>query len=57
MSGVRPGDIQTDPARYPGNGRMQLRNNYPSDQFWGLDGGDQYASVLSETVAYWRSMR
>ncbi len=55
MSGVRPADVQTDPARYPANGRAQVRNNQPSDGFWGLDGGDHLASVFSETVEYWRS--
>jgi hypothetical protein len=56
MSGVRPADVQNDLAHYPANGRMQVRNNFPSDGFWGLDGGDQLAGVLQQTVDWWRAM-
>ena len=55
MSGVRPQEVQNDIQRYPSNGRMQVRNNFPADGFWGLDGGDRLASVLSETADYYRS--
>jgi hypothetical protein len=34
-----------------------VRNNYPADGFWGLDGGDHLASVFAETVEYWRTAR
>lgn len=54
MSGVRPADVQNDPVRYPSNARTQVRNNAPSDGFWGLDAGDNLASVISEAVEYWR---
>lgn len=57
LSGVRPGDVQNDPAAYPANGRLQTRNNFPGDGFWGLDGGDQYASIFAQTVDWWRSMQ
>lgn len=57
MSGVRPADIQNDITRYPANGRRQVRNNFPSDGFWGLDGGDQLAAALSEAVDYYRNAR
>ena len=56
MSGLRPGDIQTDPVHYPGNGRLQVRNNFPSDQFWGIDAGDQLGASLNEIIAAWDSM-
>jgi hypothetical protein len=55
MSGVRPADVQTDPVRYPSNGRTQVRNNQPADGFWGIDGGDHLGSVFAETVEYWRT--
>ena len=54
MSGVFPAAIQTDPVRYPANGRAQVRNTSPADGFWGLDGGDHLAAVFAETVEYWR---
>lgn len=54
MSGVRPADVQTDPARYPANGRTRVRNNQPADGFWGIDGGDHLGAVFAETVEYWR---
>lgn len=57
MSGVRPADVQNDITRYPANGRRQVRNNFPSDGFWGLDGGDNLASVLAEAVDYYRNAR
>ncbi len=57
MSGVRPEQVQNDVSRYPSNGRMQVRNNFPADGFWGLDGGDRLASVLSETADYYRNAR
>ena len=57
MTGVRPGEVQTDPARYPSNGRTQVRNNFPSDGFWGLDAGDRLASVISQTADYYRDAR
>jgi hypothetical protein len=56
MSGLRPADIQTDPVHYPGNGRVQVRDNFPSDQFWGIDAGDQLGATLNEIVANYLSM-
>ena len=55
MSGARPLDVQSDPINYPSNARLQVRNNSPSDGFWGLDAGDHVASVFAETVQYWLS--
>jgi hypothetical protein len=57
MSGVRPAEVQNDPVHYPANGRRQVRNTSPSDGFWGLDGGDNLASVFAETVDFWRNAR
>jgi hypothetical protein len=53
MSGVRPAEISTDEARFPDHGRLQIRNNYPADQFWGLDAGDDLAAELATVVEYW----
>jgi hypothetical protein len=53
MTGVRPGDVATQPDHYPENGRTQLRNNYPADGYWGLDAGDELALLLQEVVDYW----
>jgi hypothetical protein len=55
MSGVRPADVQNDPVHYPSNARTQVRNNAPSDGFWGLDGGDNLATVFAEAIANWRT--
>ncbi len=57
MTGLRGGESANDARRFPGNGRLQVRDNYPSDQFWGLDAGDDLATVFTETVGWWRSRR
>ena len=57
MTGLRGGESANDARRFPGNGRLQVRDNYPSDQFWGLDAGDDVATVFAETVSWWRSTR
>jgi hypothetical protein len=57
MTGLRGGESANDARRFPGNGRLQVRDNYPSDQFWGLDAGDDVATVFTETVSWWRSTR
>jgi hypothetical protein len=54
MSGVSPGEVATDPARFPANGRLSARNNYPSDGTWELDAGDGLASRIQEIVDYWQ---
>src|SRR5699024_7817 len=36
MSGARPAEIATDESRFPESGRLQMRNNFPADHFWGL---------------------
>ncbi len=53
MSGPRPGEIVMDEARFPAGGRLFVRNNFPADQFWGLDAGDDLAVMISSTVDYW----
>lgn len=55
MSGVLPGETVMDEDRYPLAGRAFVRNNFPADQFWGLDAGDDLANVVADTVAYWDS--
>ena len=42
-----------DEAHFPLTGRTFIRNNFPGDQFWGLDAGDDLAVMLAETVDYW----
>lgn len=54
MSGVRPGEVATDPVRFPSSGRLSERDNRPSDGFWGLDAGDDLAALMQEVVDYWR---
>lgn len=54
MSGVRPGEIATDTARFPSNGRLSARNNYPADGTWALDAGDELAWRIHEIVDYWQ---
>ncbi len=53
MSGARPGDVVMDDIHFPLTGRLFVRNNFPADQFWGLDAGDDLAVMLAETVDYW----
>lgn len=55
MTGVRPAQTVGDEARYPRVGRAQVRNNFPTDMFWGLDAGDNFAAVFAETASWWRS--
>jgi hypothetical protein len=53
MAGVLPGESVMDEARYPHAGRALVRNNFPGDQFWGLDAGDRLAAAIADTVAAW----
>ncbi len=52
MSGIRPGEVATDEARFPSNGRLPARNNYPSDGSWALDAGDDLAARIDEIVDF-----
>lgn len=54
MSGLRPGEVATDPLRFPSSGRLEARDNRPADGFWGLDAGDDLAALMQEVVDYWR---
>ena len=56
MSGIRPGETVIDGAVYPASGRLFVRNNFPGDQFWGLDAGDDLAVILADTVEYWDTL-
>lgn len=53
MSGARPAEVAVDDARFPEGGRLQMRNNFPADHFWGLDAGDDLAAELSTVVEWW----
>lgn len=53
LSGVQPGEVVMDESRYPDAGRVFVRNNFPADQFWGLDAGDDLAVMISDTIDYW----
>lgn len=53
FTGVRPGETVMDEARFPAHGRLWVRNNAPSDQFWGIDGGDDLGAMIQETIDYW----
>jgi len=55
MSGVRPGEVATDEARFPSNGRLPARSNYPSDGSWALDAGDDLAARINEIVDFFSS--
>ena len=57
FSGVRPIEVVNDLVHYPFHGRMQTRNNFPADGFWGIDAGDQLGAVIAETAAYYRTTR
>ena len=52
MSGIRPGEVATDEARFPSNGRLPARNNYPADGSWALDAGDDLAARMNEIVQF-----
>jgi hypothetical protein len=55
MTGVLPAMTVLDEARYPAAGRRQVRNNFPSDQFWGLSLNDALGAVFAEAVTWWRA--
>ena len=52
FGGLRPGEIALDPARFPNGARLGYRNNAPADGFWGLDSGDNLATVMHDAVRY-----
>ncbi|MCB9570485.1 MAG: hypothetical protein H6709_00190 [Kofleriaceae bacterium] len=45
-------DILTDEATYPGNGRLQVRNNFPADYSWQTSRGGLGRMFLDE-IEYW----
>lgn len=54
MGGLRAGEIALDPERFPNGARLGYRNNAPADGFWGLDAGDDLATVMRDAVLYFR---
>lgn len=53
LSGLRPGEVALDEARFPHGGRTETRNNAPADGFWAFDAGDDLGATLRETVSWW----
>ena len=49
-------EILGDEATFPGNGRLQVRNNFPSDYSWSVVSGDQLGAMMAEIVAYFASV-
>jgi hypothetical protein len=56
FTGVRPGETVMDEVLYPDHGRTFVRNNFPGDGFWGIDGGDDVAAMMQETIDYWAGL-
>ena len=55
MTGAHPSQVVLDERNFPSTGRVQIRNNFPADGFWGLDGGDDLAATMSEIVQWWEA--
>ena len=49
-------NILGDEAAYPGNGRLQVRNNFPADYGWQTTHGGLGQSFVDE-LAYWSQQR
>jgi hypothetical protein len=52
-TGLAPEDILADPARFPADGRTELRNNFPMDYSWTVDRGDRLADLIDAEVDYY----
>jgi len=46
-------EILASPDELPASGRLQVRNNFPSDYSWATTSGDFLAQMLREEVLYW----
>lgn len=46
-------DILSDSARYPNDGRVQLRNNFPTDYSFAIVTGDEVGRMLADEVEFW----
>ncbi len=45
--------ILADEAGFPGNGRLQVRNNFPTDYAWAITQGDRLGRLFADQVEYW----
>lgn len=52
-TGLRSEEILSDPAAFPAHGRVQVRNNFPTDYAFAIDSGDQLGRMLADEVEYW----
>jgi hypothetical protein len=50
---VRNEDILTDELRFPNHGRVQVRNNFPTDYAWAVTQGDRLGRLFADQVEYW----
>jgi hypothetical protein len=53
MAGRFPGEVALDTLRFPDGARGRTRNNEPADGFWSFEAGDDFGSVLRETISWW----
>jgi hypothetical protein len=54
LSGVRPAEVPEE-GRFPDDGRSLVRNNFPADYFWGIDGGDDLGQMFADVAQWWSS--
>jgi hypothetical protein len=52
LSGVRPAEVPEE-GRFPDDGRSLVRNNFPADYFWGIDGGDDLGQLFADVAEWW----
>ena len=50
---LTPEEILAAPQDLPASGRVQVRNNFPSDYSWATTRGDLLSQLLREEVLYW----
>jgi hypothetical protein len=55
MGGRLPGEVALDPERFADGARGRTRNNEPSDGFWSFEAGDDFGSVLRDTISWWEA--
>jgi hypothetical protein len=49
---VRPAEVP-EQGRFPDDGRSLVRNNFPADYFWGVDGGDDLGQLFTDVAEWW----
>ncbi len=52
-SGILSSDTALDEELFPLHGRVQVRNNFPHDFFWALDGAENMSGVFADEAAWW----